>query len=128
MLEATLKIVRIKTDISIQFDNELPILTVKAIISIIEGFHYPRTRYTLAAVDTMDGSDPAILLCILVNDSGGAVPRAVIDNHPLRRANCLAKHTINRPFDVFLLIPNGRHDHIFDIGDSRRHGIVVLKS
>ena len=92
--KASFKVVWLEGKISIEFDQELPILSLKMLVAVVECFHDAATRLSIAAVLTVHAFDPRVTRRILVNDASCTVSGAVIHNDPLRGADGLAEHAV----------------------------------
>src|ERR1700733_14537494 len=87
-------------------------LAIEAVVSVIEGLHDPRPRYSPAPIDAMNSPYPRIFLRIRVYDFSCAVVGAVIDDYPLSGFDGLLDYAENRLFDVLFLVARRRHNDI----------------
>src|SRR5271165_865809 len=115
-LEAALEIIRLKRQVSIQFDQKIPVLALERSISLIECLDDSATCLSKSAVRPVNDSNPGILLCIFVDDAPSFVRGAIIYNDPFLRKNRLMGHAIDCKAYVSLFVTDGAYNHIICAG------------
>src|SRR5665213_1002160 len=87
--KALLEIVRREAEVSVEFYDELPVVTRNPGESLVERIHLTACGVAVSAVVSMADGNPGILLCVAVHDLACAIAGAIVHENPLNRQNVL---------------------------------------
>jgi hypothetical protein len=127
VIETPFEIIGLEGQISIQFNDVIPVSAGQLPISIVERIDDTSARFSKAPVLAVDRPDPGITRGIFVDDVAGPVCGAVVDNQPFDRTNGLRHHAFDSFLQVRFFITRGRNDYVFD-GRRIHRMIEKLKS
>jgi hypothetical protein len=112
MLEAPLKIIWSKPEVTIEFHYKIPVGAVERAVCLIESIHHAPTGFPKTSVRPVDGADPGRLGCKVIDNGAGSVGRTVVNYHPLRGALGLATDGFDGVLYVFFFVAHWGDDYV----------------
>jgi hypothetical protein len=112
MFETFFKIILRQSQVAIEFDDEIPGVAPKRMVTVIEGFHYTATSLSETSIHSVYDSDPWQPTCTAVDNFTRPVGGAIVYNNPFRRLDSLALDGSDGRFDKLLFIAYWGNDYV----------------